>query len=130
MEIEQANVSVTVAKVNAARRKLEGFVAGKEEREMLCRIMPKTDRLPYNTEVRVLQGTKYKYEQYVGIPFDEKAAIIRQCWPFDDADKLDMDDAYLDLHTGKKFKLRDAIITRENGRNFVMSPYYSKAEGR
>lgn len=40
-----------------------------------------------------------------------------------------MDATYLDIHCKKTFKLRDAIITREDDCNFIMSPYYAEAGG-
>lgn len=121
---------MTIGKVNGVvkARARDGFVPGEEERQMMAAVMPKAGRLEYETEKKSIDGTGYHFEQYI-VPTEKKEAIIRELWLFSDADKLDMDGMYLDLHTGKTFKLREAIITRENGRNFVMSPYYSEGGG-
>lgn len=101
---------------------------GREERHMMKACTGEQEPLKYPTVWKQFQNHGYRFRQYV-IPPEEKAAVIRKLWMFDGAERLDMDATYLDIHCNKTFKLRDAIITREDGCNFIMSPYYPEAGG-
>ena len=101
---------------------------GREERRMMKACTGPMPSLDYPCVVRQFENQKYRFRQYV-IPPEEKAAVIRKLWMFDGAERLNMDATYLDIHCKKTFKLRDAIITREDDCNFIMSPYYAEAGG-
>lgn len=101
---------------------------GREERRMMKACTGPMPSLDYPCVVRQFKNRKYRFLQYV-IPDEEKADVIRKLWMFDGAERLDMDATYLDIHCNKTFKLRDAIITREDDCNFIMSPYYAEAGG-
>ena len=96
---------------------------GEEERQMMKTCTGPMNRLDYPCIVRQFKNRKYRFMQYV-IPDEEKADVIRKLWMFDGAERLNMDATYLDIHCKKTFKLRDAIITREDGCNFIMSPMH------
>jgi hypothetical protein len=40
-----------------------------------------------------------------------------------------MDEERVDLHSGKKFKIREFHVTREGGMNCLVSPYYEDGGG-
>jgi len=81
-------------------------------------------RLPFPTrEVRIAGGT---VEQYV-IPDEKKAEVLAELYLFDPVPSLD-EDKY-DLHAGRKFKVRDFLVIRENGMNYLVSPYYFQSGG-
>ena len=101
---------------------------GSEERQMMKACTGEQEPLKYPMVWKQFQNHNYRFRQYV-IPPEEKAAVIRKLWMFDGAERLDMDATYLDIHCNKTFKLRDAIITREDDCNFIMSPYYAEAGG-
>ena len=90
-------------------------------------IKPKQDeesRLPFPTR-RVRSGDR-EIEEYV-IPEASKAEVLRDLYPFEPVPALD-EERY-DLHEGKKFVVKDFRVTRENGMNFLVSPYYLQSGG-
>jgi hypothetical protein len=90
-------------------------------------IMPKSDeepRLPFETKkMRVNGGV---IEEYI-IPEEQKADVLDQLYPFEPVPALD-EERY-DLHEGKKFLIKDFRVTRENGMNYLVSPYYANSGG-
>ncbi|MBQ9367277.1 MAG: hypothetical protein IJT83_05805, partial [Victivallales bacterium] len=66
------------------------------------------------------------YESYQ-IPMKDKANILKEYYPFTPVPK--MDDELLDIHENKTFIVREFLIIRENGRNYLVSPYYPKSYG-
>ena len=101
---------------------------GREERHMMKACMGEQAPLDYPLTWKKFNTRSYKFLQYV-IPPEEKESVIRKLWMFDGAERLNMDATYLDIHCNKTFQLKDAIITREDGCNFIMSPYYAEAGG-
>jgi hypothetical protein len=81
-------------------------------------------RLPFPTKPLVINGTKI--EEYI-IPDEKKAEVLAQLYIFDPVPGLD-EERY-DLHSGKKFFVRDYRVTREDGMNFLVSPYYEEGGG-
>jgi len=61
------------------------------------------------------------------IPEDQKEAVLKELYLFDSVPSLE--DEFFDLHSGKKFKVRDYRVTRENGQNWLVSPYYEDGGG-
>lgn len=89
--------------------------------------MKKTDgepRLPFPTKPLVINGTKI--EEYI-IPDEKKAEVLKQLYIFKPVPKLD--EERFDLHSGKKFRVRDYRVTREDGMNFLVSPFYEEGGG-
>jgi len=90
-------------------------------------IMSKSEeepRLPFETKkIRVHGG---EVEEYI-IPEEQKADVLDQLYPFEPVPALD-EERY-DLHEGKKFLVKDFRVTRENGMNYLVSPYYANSGG-
>ncbi|MBQ7178459.1 MAG: hypothetical protein IJS08_13675 [Victivallales bacterium] len=98
---------------------------GAPERRMLMSISGPQDRLEYPTEtLKMANGCEV--ERYV-IPDEDKEKVLEAVYPFFNVPGLD--EERLDVHTGKTFKIRDYIVTREGNCNFLVSPYYAEAGG-
>ena len=80
--------------------------------------------LPCPTKPLVINGVKI--EEYI-IPAESKADVLRELYPFDPVPSMDAEQ--LDLHSGKNFRVRDFRVTREDGQNFLVSPYYEEGGG-
>ncbi len=61
------------------------------------------------------------------IPDDQKEAILEQLYIFRPVPSLD--DVMEDIHTGKRFRVREFLVAREGGMNVLASPYYLEAGG-
>jgi hypothetical protein len=81
-------------------------------------------RLPFSTKPVVVQGIEV--EEYV-IPDHKKELVLRALYPFFPVPG--MDEEWLDIHTDKKFRVREFRVTREGGHNFLVSPYYEEGGG-
>lgn len=81
-------------------------------------------KLPYPTRPLKVQGATV--EEYV-IPDDKKAEVLEELYIFEPVPSLD--EERFDLHEGKKFRLGDFRVTREDGYNFLVSPYYPSSGG-
>lgn len=83
----------------------------------------KEPRLPYLTKPLIINGREI--EEYI-IPEDDKGIVLeKMClWELPD-----LDEQRFDLHSGKLFTVRDFRVTRENGRNWLVSPYYEEGGG-
>lgn len=81
-------------------------------------------RLPFPTrELRIGDRT---VEEYI-IPAEKKAAVLKQLFPFSKPPA--MDEQKFDLHEGKLFTVREFRVTREDGENYLVSPYYPSGGG-
>ncbi len=87
---------------------------------------PKTQdfRLPFPTRAMIINGVEV--EEYV-IPKGKKDVVLRALYPFHPVPSLDED--RIDIHSGKSFKVREFRVTREGGRNFLVSPFYEEGGG-
>ncbi len=81
-------------------------------------------RLPFPTIPAEINGVEI--EEYI-IPDEEKAEVLKQLYIFDPVPALDA--KQFDLHARKIFVVRDFRVTRERGRNWLVSPYYYEAGG-
>ena len=81
-------------------------------------------RLPFPT--RMVKVGKGEIEEYV-IPKDKKAEVLKELCFLDPVPSLD-EERY-DLHDGKLFVVREFRVTREHGRNWLVSPFYFKSGG-
>ena len=81
-------------------------------------------RLPFPTQPIFINGVEI--EEYV-IPKEKKEVVLRALYPFIPVPSLDED--RIDIHSGKKFKVRDFRVTREGGANFLVSPFYEEGGG-
>ena len=98
---------------------------GAPERRMLMSISGPHERLDYPTEtLKMANGCEV--EKYI-IPDEDKKKVLDILYPFFEIPSLD--EKRVDVHTGKSFKIRDFIVTREGNGNFLVSPYYAEAGG-
>ncbi len=61
------------------------------------------------------------------IPDEDKGKVLEQLYIFRPIPSLNA--RRLDMHEGKKFRIRDFRVTREHGRNLLVSPYYPSSGG-
>ena len=83
------------------------------------------ERLEYPTMLVELSNGKV-IEVY-DIPEEDKEKVFRHLYVFDDTPHLD--EIRLDIHSEKKFYVRDFLVTREGEGNFLVSPYYPESGG-
>jgi hypothetical protein len=94
----------------------------KKERNMKPK--PGDSRLPFPTKPLNIGGVTI--EEYL-IPNDKKEAVLSALYPF--LPKPSMDEIRIDLHSGKKFRIREFRVTREGKMNCLVSPYYEEGGG-
>ena len=98
---------------------------GLAERELLMQLIGPQEPLAYPTEdMRMANGCVVK--KYI-IPDADKGKVLNEVYPFAGCPRLD--DVRIDIHTGKKFTVRDYIVTREGDLNVLVTPYYAEAGG-
>jgi hypothetical protein len=61
------------------------------------------------------------------IPDDQKQAVLEKLYIFRPIPSLD--DVMEDIHTGKRFRVREFLVAREGRMNVLASPYYLEAGG-
>ena len=98
---------------------------GAPERRMLMSISGPQDRLEYPTEI-LKMANGCEVEKYI-IPEADRQKVLDILYPFFEIPSLE--EKRVDVHTGKSFKIRDFIVTREGNGNFLVSPYYAEAGG-
>ena len=81
-------------------------------------------RLPFETKPLTINGEQI--EEYV-IPDEKKAEVLEQMYISHPIPSLD--EERFDLHSGKIFTVGDFRVTRERGRNWLVSPYYEEGGG-
>ncbi|CAN0536818.1 unnamed protein product, partial [Laminaria digitata] len=65
-------------------------------------------------------------EEFI-IPDDQKQTFLEENYPFAEVPKLS--ERRYDLHAGKNFVVRDYKFVREEGSNYIVSPYYYEGGG-
>ena len=98
---------------------------GLTEREMMMQISGPQEPLDYPTETLEM-ANGCKVERYI-IPDEDRQKVLDALYPFFPTPSLDAD--MLDIHTQRRFKVRDYIVTREGDGNFLVTPYYAEAGG-
>ena len=95
------------------------------ERELLMKITGPQEPLAYPMEdLEMANGCIVK--RYV-IPDSDKEKVLAALYPFTPCPKLD--EVRIDIHTEKRFIVRDYMVTREGDGNFLVTPYYAEAGG-
>lgn len=98
---------------------------GGMEKEMMDMIQIHDRPLPYPMERQIdARGKSYEYYQ---IPMSDREKVLHEYYPFTPVPKLD--EVLLDIHENKTFTVKDYLIIREKGRNYLVSPYYPKSYG-
>jgi hypothetical protein len=86
---------------------------------------PIEERLPYPTKPMYFpDGTSV--EEFI-IPDEDKEIVLAQLYPFSPIPKLT--DEMEDLHSGKKFLVKDFRVTWEHGMNYLVTPFYPESGG-
>jgi hypothetical protein len=86
---------------------------------------PIEERLPYPTKPMYFpDGTSV--EEFI-IPDEDKEIVLEQLYPFSPTPKLT--DEMEDLHSGKKFLVKDFRVTWEHGMNYLVTPFYPESGG-
>ena len=101
---------------------------GLEERNLMRLVMQWKEpvpRLPYVTQ-KIKMANGVFVEKYI-IPYEDKQKVLEELYPFVKVPSLDKE--FIDIHTNKKFKVRDYIVTREGDGNWLATPYYAEAGG-
>lgn len=91
---------------------------------MIRPMEPSDGKLPFPTRPLKVQGGTV--EEYI-IPDEKRAEVLEQLYIFHPVPSLDA--VCYDMHEGKKFRVGDYRVTWENGRNFLVSPYYPSSGG-
>lgn len=86
---------------------------------------PIEERLPYPTRPMYFPDGS-SVEEFM-IPEEDKEIVLEQLYPFSPVPKLT--DEMEDLHSGKKFLVKDFRVTWEHGMNYLVSPYYPESGG-
>ena len=86
---------------------------------------PIEERLPYPTRPMYFPNG-VSVEEFI-IPDEDKEIVLKQLYPFSPIPKLT--DEVEDLHSGKKFLIKDFRVTWEHGMNYLVSPYYPESGG-
>ena len=86
---------------------------------------PIEERLPYPTRPMYFPNG-ISVEEFIS-PDEDKEIVLKQLYPFSPIPKLT--DEVEDLHSGKKFLIKDFRVTWEHGMNYLVSPYYPESGG-
>ena len=128
---KQPLIAVTVShpKSDDDAKKGEKRVAhgrlGYEERQMMLAITGPQKPLNYPTHLLSMSDGTFTKEYE--IPEEDREEVFQRLYLFDTPPS--MDTLMLDIHEGKKFKVRDFRVIREDGGNFIVSPYYPISGG-
>jgi len=85
---------------------------------------PEEPRLPFET--KIVPTETGPVEVYI-IPEEKKAEVLALLFPFRPIPSLKR--VVEDIHAEKKFKIKDFMVTREDGMNMLVSPYYFESGG-
>ncbi len=81
-------------------------------------------RLPFET--KIVPTDTGPVEVYI-IPEEKKLEVLKLLYIFTPVPS--MNKTVEDIHVGKKFKVKDFMVTREDGMNMLVSPYYFEGGG-
>lgn len=96
-----------------------------QEKRILATILPPSPPLPYPLQALTMRSGP-PAQEYV-IPEEERLRVLKSVYPFSPCPGLN--EQRFDLHEEKFFVVRAFKVIRENGRNFLVSPYYSNSGG-
>ncbi len=103
----------------------ESGVMSQTEKRILASIIEPSPVLPYPLRMMPMRYGA-PAQEYV-IPDAERWAVLQKLYPFFPCPGLQ--EVRYDLHEEKNFRVADYKVIRENGRNFLVSPYYSRSGG-
>jgi hypothetical protein len=82
------------------------------------------ERLPFATKPLIMNGIEL--EEYI-IPEEKKAEVLNDLYFFHPVPGLD--DIMEDMHTRKRFAVRQFRVTREGNKNLLVGPFYEDGGG-
>lgn len=82
------------------------------------------EKLPFPTHPIVVQGDTV--EEYI-IPDNQRREVLEILYLFSPVPSLN--EEMFDLHEGKLFRVGDYRVIWEDGRNWLVSPYYPSSGG-
>jgi hypothetical protein len=95
------------------------------EKRLLRTFINESEPLPYKIKaMKVAVGPDA--QEYI-IPEEDKAKVLRDLYPFDNPPSVE--DRLFCLHEEKYFRVGDFKVIREDGRNYLVSPFYDKSGG-
>ena len=122
-------IAVTVGKHPDEKKKggKKGSISrlGHEERQMMLTVTGPQDPLDYPTHLLALSDGTFTKEYE--IPEEDREKVFRKLYLFDSPPPMDTD--MMDIHEGKKFKVKEFRVIREDGGNFIVSPFYPASGG-
>jgi hypothetical protein len=122
-------IAVTVGNHPEEKKKGQKKVAigqlGQEERQMMLAVTGPQKPLDYPTHLLALSDGTFTKEYE--IPEEDREEVFRKLYLFDSPPPMDTE--MMDIHEGKKFKVRDFRVIREDGGNFIVSPFYPVSGG-
>ena len=100
-------------------------VMSQTEKRILASIIEPSPVMPY--PLRVLPMRYGPPAQEYVIPDTMRSAVLQSLYPFFPCPGLQ--EIRYDLHEEKNFRVADYKVIRENGRNYLVSPYYAHSGG-
>ena len=122
-------IAVTVGK-HSDEKKTDGKKGtisqlGREERQMMLSVTGPQKPLDYPMHLLALSDGTFTKEYE--IPEEDREEVFRKLYLFDSPPSMDTD--MMDIHEGKKFKVKDFRVIWEDGGNFIVSPFYPASGG-
>lgn len=96
------------------------------EKECLRAIVEPSELLPYETRELKMPAGYEDATEYV-IPPDDRKRLLDELYPFHNPPQLN--EVVFDIHSERTFTAGDFKIIREDGRNYLVSPYYAESGG-
>lgn len=90
-------------------------------------MLPMDEPLKFPLEVRLRDARGRPVSEEYVIPLNAKKAVLHLLSPF--VEKPELNEILFDLHEEKKFLVADFKVVRENGMNYLVSPYYYSSGG-
>ncbi len=91
---------------------------------MKALVYPQERPLPFPTYPLKVNGG---YVDVYVIPEEKKGEVLKRLYPFMPLPSLD--DVMLDIHEDKTFKVREFMVLRSPGMNWLVSPYFPRSGG-
>jgi hypothetical protein len=95
------------------------------EKRILSSIIEESPMLEY--PVRALEMTIGPDTVEYVIPEDDKGKVLQELYPFENPPSVDH--TLFCLHEQKFFRVGDFKVIREDGRNYLVSPFYATTGG-
>ncbi len=95
------------------------------ELEIIDMVNPSTELLPF--KLKTIDGAGGKSIECYEIPDNEKGKVLEKLYPFTDIP--DLNACLYDLHQDALFTVKEFMVVRTDGKNYLVSPYYPQTGG-